>query len=135
MHNNDDQIIVEVMHEQVKNNHYQRYLQDRFLVDEIQMTDHGLCAYISDHETGVMMKLHTGDRIADGQIEVSEEGVLFSPPRADVPDFVLPAKAEMNPVGAEGHRKFRSSVNEMLKRETRPKDDLITLIIDNGVNQ
>ena len=131
MHN-DDQLIVEVMNDQNQNNHYQRYLQDRFVVDEIHMTDEGLCAHITDKETGVTEKRFTGDQLADGQIEVSEEGVLFSPPRADVPDFVLPAKAELSPIGAEGHRKFRSNMNEMLQTEVPPEDELLIMIMDNG---
>jgi hypothetical protein len=130
-YNDDDMAIVQAMDEQ-GNNQYQRYLQNRFVVDEIFPKDDMLCANIIDKESGAAIHVHAGDKLADGKIaEITDEGVIFAPPRADVQKFVLPHAREMMPVGAEKHSRFRDQMNDMFSREAQsvPKEDSVMIMI------
>ena len=182
-YNEDDRAIVQEMDEQ-GNNQYQRYLQNRFEVEEIfpmeeafhsgssirvpsgnRLKDRrvvsitkdgevfdppkdedvlhaptkagvpkkqGLCANIMDKETGKIIQVHTGDKLADGKIaKISEDGVIFAPPRADVPKFVIPHAQEMMPVGSEMPSRFREQMNEMFSREAQavPDDDAVMIVL------
>ena len=127
---NNDQAIIHVMHDQENAGHYQRYLQGRFIVQKIHETPMGMCAHVMDTETGAVRTLHTGDQIAVGSVgQVTADGVIYHPPRADVPKFVLPSAKEFSPIGSEGPSKFRHEMNDILSRE-EPKqtgDDAIII--------
>ena len=130
-YNEDDQAIIE-MEQQNGDNQYQRYLQNRFVVEEIFPKHDMLCANIMDKESGAMVLVHAGDKLADGKIaEITEEGVSFAPPRADVPKFVIPHAGEMQPIGAEKHSRFRSQMNEMFSQEAQsvPHEDGVMIMI------
>ena len=113
-----DKEIVEDMSSLEESKHYRRYLTDRFQVTKIHEIEDGLCAHVQDKETGQEKKLHTGDKLADGTVEVIEEGVVFNPPRADVESFVLPSSQEMSPLGNNAAR-TRHELNNVLEREHR----------------
>lgn len=118
---------------QEKTGHYQRYLQNRFMVKMIYETEMGPCAHIIDKEQdNVLMALHTGDSLADGTIgDISDKGVIFKPPRADVPPFVLKSKQEQSPVGSEKFSKYRHEMNQMLARDEVPMhgDDQVIIMM------
>ena len=99
------------------------------MVHEIE---HGLCAHVLDTETGREMKLHTGDKLADGTVQVTEGGVIFQPPRADVESFVLRSSSEMSPLKAHSSRNKRHEMNNLLRQEHQASpldDDDDTMII------
>ena len=120
-----DKEIVEDMSSLEESKHYRRYLTDRFTVTKIHEIEDGLCAHVQDKETGQEMKLHTGDQLADGAVEVIEEGVVFLPPRADVESFVLPSSQEMSPIGNHKATRVRHDLDNVLEREhmMMPYDD------------
>ena len=121
-----DKDIVGSMSDTQNNAHYQRYITDRFEVQDIKEVEKGcLCALILDKETGEMFKLYTGERVADGKGEVIEEGVVYRPPRADVSPFMLPTKQEMLPLGNFQATRSRDNMNNVLEREQMmmPYDD------------
>ena len=110
-----DKDIIQDMSE--ASNHYRRYITNRFLVDMVHEVNGGLCAHIIDQETSGLMKCGTGAPIADGKIEVIEEGVVFHPPRADEASFLLPSKSEMSPIGNHYATRTRSNIDNVLERE------------------
>ena len=112
-----DKEIVEDMSSSEESKHYRRYLTDRFQVTKIHEIEGGLCAHVQDKETGQEKKLHTGDKLADGTVEVIEEGVVFNPPRADVESFVLPSSQEMSPLGNHDATRHRHDLDNVLERE------------------
>ena len=114
-----DKEIVEDMSSSEESRHYRRYLTDRFLVTKIHEEEDELCAHVQDKETGEEVKLHTGDQLADGTVEVLEEGVVFKPPRADVESFTLESSQEMLPLGNHEATKTRHDMNNILEREHR----------------
>jgi hypothetical protein len=120
-----DHAIIDDMSSMEGSKHYRRYLTDRFTVVQVHEIEDGLCAHIHDKETGREVKLHTGDSLADGSIEVVEEGVVFHPPRADVESFMIPAAQEMSPLNNHGASKKRDTLNRELEREhmMMPYDD------------
>tara|TARA_A100001515_G_scaffold53061_1_gene41975 strand:+ start:2304 stop:2738 length:435 start_codon:yes stop_codon:yes gene_type:complete len=120
-----DQAIIDDMSSTEESKHYRRYLTDRFLVTKIHEIENGLCAHVHDRETGEEVKLHTGDPLADGTVEVIDEGVVFNPPRADVESFVLESAQEMMPIGNHKATKTRDKMNDVLEREhmMMPYDD------------
>ena len=128
-----DDKIIEMMHEQESNHHYGRYIMDRFVVIDIHDTPEGLCALIEDKETGERRKYYSGDQIADGAIdEIMAEGVVFRPPRADVPKMMLKGSKEMRPIGGDKQTSYRSTMNQQLKSEHgryRPQDDELAIVI------
>ena len=111
-----DKEIVEDMSSTEESRHYRRYLTDRFLVTKIHEVEDELCAHVQDKETGEEVKLHTGDQLADGTVEVIEEGVVFKPPRADVESFTLQSSQEMSPLGNNAAR-TRHNLDNVLERE------------------
>tara|TARA_R100000808_G_scaffold3687_1_gene12801 strand:- start:653 stop:1084 length:432 start_codon:yes stop_codon:yes gene_type:complete len=119
-----DKEIVEDMSSTEESRHYRRYLTDRFLVTKIHEAEDKLCAHVQDRETGEEVKLHTGDQLADGTVEVIEEGVVFKPPRADVESFTLQSSQEMSPFGNNATR-TRHKLDNVLEREhmMMPYDD------------
>ena len=131
---NLDKEIVMNMASGETNAHYRRYLTDRFIVNEVHEIETGLCAVISDKETGKEMKLTTGAPLADGAIEVIEEGVVFHPPRADVEPFVLPSMKEFQPIGNHMASKNRTQMDNVLKQEHMmmpydSEDDKIIIVL------
>ena len=112
-----DRDIVQDMSSSEESKHYRRYLSDRFQVTKIHEIEGGLCAHVQDEETGKEMKLHAGDKLADGTVEVTEDGVVFNPPRADVEPFVLRSSEEMSPLKAHSSRRDRHEMNNILKQE------------------
>ena len=119
-----DKAIVEDMSSTEESRHYRRYLTDRFLVTKIHEVEDKLCAHVQDKETGEEVKIHTGDQLADGTVEIIEEGVVFKPPRADVESFVLQSSQEMSPLGNNASR-TRHNLDNVLEREhmMMPYDD------------
>ena len=117
--------IVEDMSSTEESRHYQRYLTDRFVVTHVHEVEDGLCAHVFDNELGEEVKVHSGDQLADGTVEVIEEGVVFRPPRADVESFLLPSSLEMMPIGNHRATKARNKMNDVLEREhmMMPYDD------------
>lgn len=106
--------------------HYRRYLTDRFVVTQVhEKKDGELCAHIFDQETGMEIKGSSGTQLADGTIEVTEDGVIYMPPRADVEPFVLPSSQEMQPIGNHLARRKRGDLDNILRQEhmMMPYDD------------
>ena len=113
MDNNElDRMIVEDMTQTEDNNHYRRYITDRFEVVEM-----GHCAIILDHETKDKITLHNGDPLADGRVNLSEDGVIFEAPRADVGRFALRSSMEMSPLKSDSARQQRHHLDEVLRQE------------------
>tara|TARA_Y100001938_G_C8010386_1_gene389680 strand:+ start:176 stop:601 length:426 start_codon:yes stop_codon:yes gene_type:complete len=120
-----DKDIIQDMSSLEESKHYRRYLTDRFEVQMIHEIENGLCAHVLDIETGQEMKLHTGDELADGTVQVTEGGVIFQPPRADVESFVLRSSSEMSPLKSHSSRNKRHEMNNLLRQEhqSSPLDD------------
>tara|TARA_A100001515_G_scaffold142077_1_gene140138 strand:+ start:282 stop:716 length:435 start_codon:yes stop_codon:yes gene_type:complete len=120
-----DNAIIHDMSSMDESQHYRRYLTDRFSVVQVYEIENGLCAHIHDKETGHEMKVHTGDQLADGSVEIIEEGVVFHPPRADVESFMIPAAQEMAPLHSHSLTNKRDMLNRELEREhmMMPYDD------------
>jgi len=125
MYNSIDKEIVLDMSSTEDTKHYRRYLTDRFVVEMIHDTEMGFCAHIKDLEIGMEMKLHTGEQLADGTVEVTKDGVIYHPPRADVESFVLPHQQEMAPIGNHLIARKRNDMNQDLMHEhvMMPQDD------------
>ena len=126
--------IVEDMSNTEETAHYRRYITDRFEIAKIHDTEMGLCAHVRDNEMGGEFKLHTGDQLADGRVEVVEEGVVYKPPRADVERFMLPASQEMSPIGNHLASRKRHNMDEILEREhmmmpTADEDDKLIIVL------
>tara|TARA_R110000824_G_scaffold27954_3_gene94311 strand:- start:3610 stop:4050 length:441 start_codon:yes stop_codon:yes gene_type:complete len=136
--NKDEQLvdidIVEDMSNTEESAHYRRYITDRFEVAKIHDAEMGLCAHVRDNEMGDEFKLHTGDQLADGTVEVVEEGVVYKPPRADVERFMLPASQEMSPIGNHLASRKRHDMDGMLQQEhmmmpTSDEDDKLIIVL------
>ncbi len=127
-----DRDIVEDMSSLEESKHYRRYLTDRFEVHMIHEKKGGLCAHLFDTEMGKEITVHTGDKLADGTVEVIEDGVIFKPPRADVEAFVLRSSEELSPLKAHASRNQRHEMDNILKQEHQHSllaDDDDTMII------
>ena len=115
--------------------HYRRYLTDRFIVNEVhEKEDGGLCAHIMDKETGEELKMTSGSPLADGTVEVIEEGVVFHPPRADIEPFVIPSIQEFRPIGNHMASRSRTHMDNVLKQEHMmmpydTEDDKIIIVL------
>jgi|TARA_R100001082_G_scaffold111204_2_gene94050 hypothetical protein len=120
-----DNEIVETMSSNEESRHYRRYITDRFEVIDIREMEEGLCALIADHEMGEKHKVFDGGELADGRIEMSEKGVIYRPPRADVAPFGLRSEAEMSPLHNHYARRDREGMNFQLRQEHQhsPMDD------------
>jgi hypothetical protein len=112
-----DKHIVEDMSQMEESKHYRRYITDRFEVIKIMDTEDGLCAKICDCEMNFTDHYFSGDELADGTIEVIEEGVIFHPPRADVEQFMLRGADEMSPLHSHTATKRRHRIDDMLHDE------------------
>ena len=125
MFNSIDKEIVLDMSSTEDTKHYRRYLTDRFVVEDIHDTGMGFCAVIKDMEMGMSMKHLTGEQLADGTVEVTKDGVIYHPPRADVESFVLPHQQEMAPIGNHLIARKRNDMNQDLMHEhvMMPQDD------------
>ena len=118
MNNNElDRMIVEDMTQTEDNNHYRRYITDRFEVVDMYEAEERLCAVILDHETKDKITLHNGDTLADGRVNISEDGVIFEAPRADVGRFALRSSMEMSPLKSDSSRQQRHHLDEILRQE------------------
>ena len=118
MYNDDlEKMIVEDMSQTEDNNHYRRYITDRFEVIDMYVKMGDLCAVVMDHETGQKMILHNGDPLADGRVNVSEGGVIYEPPRADVGMFALRSSLEMSPLKMDKARQKRHHLDEIFRQE------------------
>ena len=109
--------IIEDMSDTENNRHYRRYITDRFEVATVHEVEDGLCAHVMDRELGSEIKVHTGDPLADGTVEVVDEGVVFKPPRADVEKFIIPSAQEMSPVLGHSTSRKRRVMDEAMSRE------------------
>ena len=125
-----DKEIVEDMSSSEESRHYRRYITDRFLVTKVHEVEDGLCAHVQDKELGQEIKVHTGDQLADGSIEVIEEGVVYNPPRADVASFVLESAEEMSPLGNNA-AKTRHKLNDVLEQDhmMMPEEDQMIIVL------
>ena len=128
-----DKEIVQDMSSSEESRHYRRYITDRFEVVDISEGEH-LCAIIADHETGKRQKMHEGDSLADGSIQVIEEGVVYRPPRADVEPFLLRNADEMSPLMNHTATRKRGDMNEILEQEHRmssigDEDDKMIIVL------
>ena len=92
----DDEMIVDEMHSRDSAMSYKNYIMDRFIVKDVHTTEMGLCATIYDYETDMKEKYFTGDRLADGSVQVTDRGVMFVPNRADMPKLELPTVDDMH---------------------------------------
>jgi hypothetical protein len=120
MGGNDNMVdiqIIEDMSDTENNRHYRRYITDRFEVSMIHEMEDGLCAHVIDRELGQEIKIYTGDPLADGTVEVVDEGVVFNPPRADVEKFMIPSAQEMSPMYGHSLSRRRRVMDEAMSRE------------------
>ena len=125
----DDEALIDMSAEGEKSTHYRRYMVNRFQVMEVVETDEGLCAYIADKEMGVTLKYKEGEKLADGKLStVTEEGVVFQPPRADVPPFTLPMRAEMYPIAGPKATKDRLKIEDEIKMRYDTQGPVILMI-------
>jgi len=129
-----DNEIVETMSSNEESRHYRRYITDRFEVVGMKEMEEGLCVMIADHEMGQKHKVFDGGELADGRIEISEKGVIYRPPRADVEPFVLRSSQEMSPLHNHYARRDREDVNFMLRQEhqhspTQDDDDTMIIVL------
>ena len=120
-----DNDIVSTMSSNEESRHYRRYITDRFEVVGMKEKEEGLCVMIADHEMGETYKLFDGDELADGRIALSEKGIVYKPPRADVEPFVLRSSQEMSPLHNHYARRDREEMNFELRQEHQhsPMDD------------
>ena len=109
--------IVEDMSDTENSAHYRRYITDRFEVSMVHEKEGALCAHVMDRELGGEVKLRTGDQLADGTVEIVDEGVVFKPPRADVERFLLPSSQEMSPMTGHSSSRKRRVMDEAMSRE------------------
>ena len=111
-----DEDIVKMEENNQKNNHYQKYIQERFTIHDIHETPGGICADIHDSETDRVEHYMEGAKLADGKIQqVAEEGVVFKPPRANTPPFTIKSKKELLPIKGDKTRKDRLKMEEEFK--------------------
>ena len=121
MHDRTDRQIMNMEEESARGTNYRRYMQDRF---EILEND-GECVVVADKEMGQTMELHEGDSLADGKIGgITEDGVIFEPPRAEVESFTLSSVEEMMPMAME--KSFR---NRMKLEDDLTQSNGVVLII------
>lgn len=120
----DDEAIMDMEKEDEKVTQYRRYIMNRFMVME-QEDDK---IYVADKEIGITRELETGDNLADGSVEIEEEGVVFKPPRADQQPFVIPSRKEFMPMASFHADKDRIKLDDKL--EERHKNDMIILMVE-----
>ena len=111
MHDELDQHILRMEAEAAKGTNYRKYIQDRFEVLE----NDGECIVVADNEMGLTIELHEGDPLADGKVgDITADGVVFEPPRAEVDAFALKSAEEMMPM----------SMDKSFKNRMKLQDDL-----------
>ena len=120
----DDEAIMDMEKEDEKVTQYRRYIMNRFMVME-QEDDK---IYVADKEIGITRELETGDSLADGSVEIEEEGVVFKPPRADQKPFVIPSRKEFMPMASFHADKDRIKLDDKL--EERHKNNMIILMVE-----
>jgi len=130
----DDEALMQMSSEGEKSTHYRRYMVNRFQVMEVTETDEGLCAYIADKEMGVTLKFMEGDELADGKISsITEDGIVFKPPRADVEPFTLPMRSEMYPIQGPKKTKARLKVEDEIKMRYDTQGPIVLMIDPNDI--
>ena len=120
----DDEAIIDLEKDTEKVTHYRRYLMNRFMI----MGQEENKVHIADKEIGVTRELEDGASLADGRIEIKEEGVVFKPHRADQQPFVIPSREEFMPISHFHADKDRIKLDDKL--EERHKQDMIILMVD-----
>lgn len=120
----DDEAIMDMEKEDEKVTQYRRYIMNRFMVMEKEEDK----IFVADKEIGVTRELQDGDNLADGQINIEEEGIVFKPPRADQPPFVIPSREEFMPMSSFRADKDRIRLDDKL--ENRHKDEMIILMVE-----
>ena len=109
---NDDEI-VKMEQENQKNNQYRKYIETRFVVEDIHEAPNGMCANIYDKEMDDTEKYYQGDKLADGKIQmIAPEGVVYKSPKAHTPPFSLMSKKELLPVKGDKIKKDRLKMEE-----------------------
>jgi hypothetical protein len=86
--------------------------------------------FVADKEIGVTRELETGDSLADGSVEIKEEGVVFQPPRADQQPFVIPSREEFMPMASFKADKDRIKLDDKL--EERHNNEMIILMVEDS---
>jgi hypothetical protein len=120
----DDESIMDMEKEGEKVTQYRRYIMNRFQVMEREEDE----VTIADKEIGITRSFENGDSLADGKVEIEEEGVVFRPPRADQPPFVLPSREEMMPIAHFHAGKDRIKLDDKL--EEKHKQELVILMVE-----
>tara|TARA_R100001163_G_scaffold65522_1_gene63058 strand:+ start:1038 stop:1436 length:399 start_codon:yes stop_codon:yes gene_type:complete len=122
----DDEAIMDMEKEDEKVTQYRRYIMNRFMVMEREEDK----IFVADKEIGVTRELENGDSLADGQINIEEEGVVFKPPRADQQPFVIPSREEFMPISSFHADKDRVRLDDKL--EKKHKDQMIILMVEDS---
>ena len=124
-YSNDDDALVAMSEANEKHTHYKRYIVNRFMVMEID----GDNIVVADKEMGLTSQYKEGDELADGRIEkISEQGVVFGPPRADQCPFTLPMRSEMHPIAGDRVTKDRLLIEEDLKMRYDTQGPIILMM-------
>jgi|TARA_R100000081_G_C4808573_1_gene169379 hypothetical protein len=122
----DDEAIMDMEKEDEKVTQYRRYIMSRFMVMEREDDK----IFVADKEIGVTRELETGDSLADGSVEIKEEGVVFQPPRADQQPFVIPSREEFMPMASFKADKDRIKLDDKL--EERHNNEMIILMVEDS---
>lgn len=120
----DDEAIMDMEKEDEKVTQYRRYIMNRFMVMEREDDK----IFVADKEIGITRELESGDSLADGTIEIEEEGIVFKPPRADQQPFVIPSREEFMPMASFHADKDRIKLDDKL--EKRHKNEMVILMVD-----
>jgi len=121
----DDEALMQMSSMNEKYTHYRRYITNRFMVMDVFEDS----VVIADKEMGLTSEYREGDQLADGRISsLSEEGIVFQPPRADQCPFTLAMRSEMYPIAGQRATKDRLRIEDEIKMRYDTQGPVILMI-------
>ena len=121
----DDEALMQMSSMNEKYTHYRRYITNRFMVMDVFEDS----VVIADKEMGLTSEYKEGDQLADGRISsLSEEGIVFQPPRAAQCPFTLAMRSEMYPIAGQRATKDRLRIEDEIKMRYDTQGPVILMI-------